>query len=187
MGQFSWLCSVCDEQILSEGETWECFKCEKEFAGKEQVMLHIPSKWNSGQLCSDWFYEPDYEGYGMFGDMDAYTLIARMNAPAECPSGIMLTPTGRVRKGLSFIAALLDTEDREAMDEDRCLGIDLAFGCSPYGETPLKYPIKITHYRCGDYLSYEEILPSSTDSNQGWVHNQHQEGSMLLCSDCWGW
>ena len=183
MGSFSWLCCECDKQILSEGESWSCFKCEEDYEGKQPVVLMIPSKWNSGQLISDWFYEDDYEGYGEFGGMDAYSLVARMNDPMNCPSGIMLTPTGKLRSGLSFMAALLDVVDEEAMDADRHYGISLVFG-----GVKLDYPIKIAHYGCAEAygVTYENAQESSDDPNQGWVHNKHDEGSISLCSDCWG-
>ena len=65
MGQFSWLCACCDEQILSEGEDWECFKCEELFRGKEAVCLITPDGKD--------FHEEDYQGYGVFGGVDAYS------------------------------------------------------------------------------------------------------------------
>jgi hypothetical protein len=180
MGQFSWICSVSGKQILSEGSNWYCWKCEEEYEGKEPALLHIPSHFNSGEQPHDWFYEPDYEGYGEFNGMDAYTLLARMNAPELCPS--MLTPTGKVRKGKMFNIYLCDTTDRDAMDSERHIGIDLFFN----RKLKLEYPIKITTYADGQNYTYEELCESNDDPNQGWQTNRHEESVGDICSDCWG-
>jgi len=179
MGQFSWLCATCDEQILSEGEDWECFKCEEGYRGKETVLLLLPKKFGGS-----YWEESDYEGYGEFGGMDAYTLLARMNVPEKCPS--MLTPTGRVKTGQSFIDALMDC-DEEAMNNERDIGINLFFKDSPnHIDKKIKYPIKIIHARCGNGV-YEDEMASDDDPDQGWQNNRHEEGSLTLCGDCWGW
>jgi len=57
MGQFSWKCSVCDEQILNNS-TRNNFN---------RAMLITPEK-N--------YTEEDYKGYGVFGGMDVYTWLA---------------------------------------------------------------------------------------------------------------
>lgn len=120
MGQFSWLCASCDEQILSEGQDWECFKCEQEYKGKEPVILVTP---NGNQLR-----EGDYEGYGVFAGIDAYSWLARVN-------------------GYSDLA--YDDED----DSDRGIGIDIYFDKT----IKLEYPIKIVHERClSSYQRLEE-------------------------------
>lgn len=170
MGQFSWLCACCEGQILSGGEDWECFKCETEYHGVERVALLIPEEFGGFALEED-----NYEGYGEFGGMDAYALLGRMNAPELCPS--MLTPTGRVKRGQSFIDALIDC-DEENIDKDRLIGIYLE------GETI--YPIKIVHARCG-IGSYENEEASEDDPEQGWQSNKREEGSLTLCDECGCW
>ena len=170
MGQFSWLCACCNEQILNEGEAWDCFKCESEHNGKEPVVLLMPEEFSGVH-----WEEDNYEGYGEFCLMDAYALLGRMNAPELCPS--MLTPTGKVKKGQSFIDALIDC-DEKAMDKDRGVGI--------YLKGEIKYPIKIVHARCG-IGSYENEEASEDDPEQGWQSNKHEEGSLTLCGNCHGW
>jgi len=176
MGQFSWLCASCDGQILSEGSDWECFKCEEEYHGVEKVVLLIPEKFGG-----EHFEEDNYEGYGEFGGMDAYTLLARMNVPELCPS--MLTPTGKVKKGQAFITALMDC-DEKAMGAERGIGIDLEHGRLS-GKCYI-YPIKIVHARCG-IGSYEYEGRSESDPEQGWQTNRREEGSLTLCDDCGDW
>ena len=159
MGQFSWLCACCEEQILSEGEDWECFKCGEEHRGKETVVLVTPDGNN--------IVEEDYEGYGVFGDIDVYSWIARMN-------------------GCS------DRELDDESDEDREIGIDLAFRNTTSQRLremnitfPLKYPIKIVHQRCLNEYKYLE--KSADDPNQGWQQNRHEEGNLVICVDCQEW
>tara|TARA_R100000808_G_C2134667_1_gene143175 strand:+ start:290 stop:706 length:417 start_codon:yes stop_codon:yes gene_type:complete len=128
-----------------------------------------------------------YDNYGRFGfetkncwqedediGLDAYAWLARVNAPEQCP--IMLTPTGRVKRGKAFWEASRTT----TCDEDRYLGIDLAFN---KGIT-LKYPIKVVHERC--LTSYEYASASDSDPDQGWADNGWtEEGSLMICGDCW--
>ena len=183
MGQFSWMCADCGDQILSEGDSWECFKCEEDFEGKEPVMLLVPDfitldDDTTYNLRSHHygFHEDDYEGYGVFGGMDAYTLLARLNRPEQCPS--MLTPTGKLKRGKSFIKALFDREDEDAMNVERGLGIHLDFGGAK-----LLYPIKVVHTRCG--TSYSYCGESDHDPDQGWQSNRREEGSLEICDRCY--
>ncbi len=179
MGCFSWLCSDCDEQIVGPNyDSRECFKCEKESQGTERVVLLMPD----GEDVHGF-----YDNYGRFGfetkncwqedediGLDAYAWLARVNAPEQCP--IMLTPTGRVKRGKAFWEASRTT----TCDEDRYLGIDLAFN---KGIT-LKYPIKVVHERC--LTSYEYASASDSDPDQGWADNGWtEEGSLMICGDCW--
>jgi hypothetical protein len=155
MGQFSWLCCACDEQILSEGEDWTCFKCETDFAGKESVAMLIPSQFNAEHLTED-----DYEGYGVFGGIDAYSLLARMNGISDLP--------------------LLSE-----YDSDRGEGIDLAFDKF----NKIKYHIKIIHSRCHKWRNqnlklYEYYTASQDDPDQGWQQDAVKEGNLTICSDC---
>jgi len=170
MGQFSWLCADCGQQILSGGSDFECFKCEEQYYGVERVALLMPEEFGG-----EHFEEGNYEGYGEFGGMDAYALLGRMNAPELCPS--MLTPTGRVKKGRAFITALIDC-DEKTMGSERGIGI--------YLKGEIKYPIKIVHARCG-IGSYEYEEASEDDPEQGWQTNRREEGSLTLCDDCGDW
>jgi len=155
MGSFSWLCACgCGEPILSEGEAWECFKCEENFAGKETAILVTPDGYDN-------LVEEDYEGYGVFGGIDAYSWLARINGYSDLP---------------------IESED----DSDRGIGIDLYFKVN----VGLKYPIKIVLERCMadyDHAIYEHLAESFSDPDQGWQTNKHEEGSIHLCSECMSW
>jgi hypothetical protein len=121
---FSWLCACgCGEQILSEGEEWECFKCETDFPGKETAVLVTPEG-------HDDLVETDYEGYGVFGGIDAYSWLARMNGCSDIP---------------------IESED----DSDRGIGIDLFFD----NRNGMKYPLKIVHERCLESYEYLNSSP----------------------------
>lgn len=96
MGFFSWVTSDTHKGIrnrYSEG-------------GALPVYVYCPD--------GTTIFEPDYEGYGVFGGKDIYALVARWNAPELCCG-----------------------ED----EEDRDIGIDLA--CFDSENWKLKYPIKI--------------------------------------------
>jgi len=150
MGQFSWLCAACDEAILSEGEDWECFKCEEDFKGKEKVLLLTPDH--------DPIIETDYEGYGVFGGVDAYSWLARINGASDLP--------------------LLSKDD-----DDRGQGIDLHF----WAKKKEVFPIKIIHARCNPSASldsYERHSASDDDPDQGWQERPNEEGSLTICGEC---
>jgi len=159
MGMFSWLCACgCGKQILSEGEDWECFKCEEEFAGKDTAILITPKGYAN-------LVEEDYEGYGVFDGIDAYSWLARMNGYSDIP---------------------IESED----DSDRGIGIDLHFNTN----AKVKYPIKIILEKCMSDFSqdvgtdfYEHFCESEDDPNQGWQTNKFEEGNITLCDKCYGW
>ena len=80
MGNFSWNCCDCDKPILSDGPSMDdyCFKCEEQLAdidGAKQTVYLIRT---DGKLIQ----EDDYEGYGVFGGIDAYGWLAHNNLEA---------------------------------------------------------------------------------------------------------
>lgn len=78
-----------------------------------------------------------YMGYGVFGGKDFYALLAEMNN-AEGLNG--------------------------NVDNDRNIGITLAFKDNPNGENPnVKHP-NLTRYREWEWINE----PPETDPNQGW-------------------
>lgn len=77
-------------------------------------------------------YEPEYEGYGIFGGYDAYQLLAQWNVPEQCNGDI---------------------------DHDRIVGIHI--GCYDKDMAKLKYPLKFaeaSHWNYDD-LEYSESCP----------------------------
>lgn len=81
MGFFSW--------ITNEGESISNSSSDR---GALPVYMYLPDGTK--------VYEDKYEGYGMFGGLDFYAEVAKLNAPEQCTGDI---------------------------DIDRLLGIDLAF------------------------------------------------------------
>lgn len=81
--------------------------------------------------------EFSYNGYGVFGGKDFYQLLAEMNNAEKLNGNV---------------------------DNDRSLGIDLAFKDNPNGENPnVKHP-NLTRYREWKWINE----PPITDPNQGW-------------------
>lgn len=95
MGFFSWKTSDTGKSITNRYSS----------AGARPVYLYCPDGTK--------LYEPDYDGYGVFGGHDAYALLAQWNCPEKCCG------------------------DEE---EDRIIGIDI--GCSNEDMASLKYPLK---------------------------------------------
>lgn len=93
MGFFSWLTSDTHESISNSSSS----------RGALPVYLVTPD--------NEHIFEPNYEGYGVFGGFDAYALLAKWNAPEKC--------TG-------------DTE------HDRSVGIGIEFSGEPIS-FPLKF------------------------------------------------
>ena len=89
-------------------------------------------------------YEPNYEGYGIFGGFDAYALLARWNYPELC-----------------------NGDD----DHDRDIGVRRSDSDDPWNEPykqskRLKYPLKFAE---NSELNYEELEPAEVCPNQGLI------------------
>jgi len=83
MGYFSWKASDTKVSIGNRDS----------ISGSSPCYLLTPS--------GEKHFEDDYEGYGVFGGVDAYALLAEMNVPEDCNGDA---------------------------DHDRQIGINLAFG-----------------------------------------------------------
>jgi hypothetical protein len=203
MGSFGFHCADCDLPMLSEGPDKHdyCFKCEEQFSTNEsgggcQSSNHLLSP--NGQVYS----EGRYEGYGVYGEKDAYALLAQTNIEAvrEWRNDPEWEPTGD-------------------NDDDRSIGIDIAMSTRKkthaelvamvqkgititeknmyhYSKDLLKNPIKIvcdncftgerhswssptdTYDKCDSYSRdhKDQSWTSATDTDVGWV-----------CHDCGGY
>jgi hypothetical protein len=100
MGFFSWKTSDTNRSISNQYSS----------RGTFPVYVLIPQEFGGGYIK-----EENYEGYGVFGGKDIYTLVANWNCPEKCVG-----------------------DD----DKDRDIGIDIA--CYDEENDKLKYPIKIT-------------------------------------------
>ena len=80
MGNFSWNCCDCHKPILSDGPSIDdsCFKCEEQLAELDGAWQTVYLIDTDGKLIR----EDDYEGYGVFGGIDAYGWLAHRNIEA---------------------------------------------------------------------------------------------------------
>lgn len=114
MGFFSWKTSDTDRSICNS------------YSGRDTFTVYMLSP--DGKHLE----ESEYEGYGVFGGVDAYVHLARMNAPDEC-----------------------NGDD----EHDRAVGLDLAFGEDPpkyplkFVEKPVPYEYAAASENC-DYQGY---------------------------------
>jgi len=203
MGSFGFHCADCDLPMLSEGPDKHdyCFKCEESFSDNErgggcQSSNHLLSP--NGQVYS----EGRYEGYGVYGEKDAYALLAQTNIEAirEWRNDPEWEPTG-------------DDE------EDRGVGINMCYEHRPktheeiaemvrkgititekniyhHAKDLIKNPIKIVCDNCftGERHSWSSPTDSydkcdsysRSHSNQSWTSANDTDVGWV-CHDCGGY
>lgn len=147
MGQFSWLYSNTENQMLDDVIADSYLLVPPEFQDK----------------YGKYIYESCYDGYGHFGKYDVYELIPEWNKDF-IPEVIDLMKKGKwiCSHGDSDIKFLNDYYVEGKTSDLRWVGILLA--CYDDDNERLKYPIKITSRP----LEYENVNPSLSDPNQGW-------------------
>ena len=132
MGQFSWLAVDTNEQIFNDGT-------------KDQNITMV-YKDKQGEIKS--VQESNYEGYGVFGGLDFYEVLAWMN---NLP--------------------IVDTGDKENdTDYNRDLGIDLYFKKG----TPCLMP-QLFENPVRDIQSVDFRNPVEDDPNQGWGQSEDED------------
>lgn len=148
MGQFSWLYSDTNKQVL-DGVAADTY-------------LLVPKPFQSKYGKS--IYESSYRGYGDFGGHDVFDLIPEWNKEI-IPEIIQKMKTGSwhcpvMAEDIADFQAYY--EDRKILCSLRHLGILMAW----YDEdnAMLKYPIKITTKE----MDYDEVAASLKDPDQGW-------------------
>lgn len=162
MGQFSWLDCITEEQILDDVE--------------RDVYVLIPKEFGGGHIK-----ETCYDGYGRFGGLDIYELVADWNrkyitADHVFPHEVKYWQSSDVNNNVEFKAKEKDwwmaysdySIDQRGVEyitghEWRWIGIELA--CYDEDNAALPFPIKITH---DPNATYEMCGPSKSDPNQGW-------------------
>ena len=148
MGQFSWIYSDINKQVVDDKEADTYLLVPKAFQHKYGKVIH----------------ESCYEGYGEFGGYDVYDLIAEWNK--DCiPEIIRRATNGTWRCPIKEKDAnsLLAYYRGEKIDcELRWLGIIMA--CYDDDNFALEYPIKITSRP----MEYEQADASRGDPDQGW-------------------
>ena len=201
MGSFGFCCGSCDTPMLSDGpdKYCHCFKCEENFVDNEELG---GCKSTNYLLSPDGevYEEKDYQGYGVYGDKDAYALLAQTNVEA-------------VREWGHLGSEWEPTGDN---DEDRLAGIDLTHAKREktfkeidemvlsgkkiqredlyhHAHKLIKNPIKIVCERCytegkygGPVTSYDKADESIEHDNQSWT-DAHDTEVGWVCNGCYGW
>lgn len=131
MGFFSWKTSDTNKSISNIYSNRGAFP----------VYVLIPKEFQSEY--GKYIEEKCYDGYGVFGNEDIYSLVAKWNVPERCYKD----------------GKLLDNE------ELRSIGIEIA--CYDKDNANLKYPIKIVENKD---LEYEKVKPSKNAIDQGFFY-----------------
>lgn len=194
MGQFSWIYSDTNKQLLDDIYADTYLLVPKQFQEKYGKAI----------------YEGCYDGYGNFGRYDVYELVAlwnRENLPSETRAlrlpkveeygGLFDSEKEELRKKgmteeeikkadaekqqeycdkaiLRYKKVLLRNKDfannvpdnvmKEKYGRNYLREIGIDIACYDEDNAVLKYPIKITTKE----MEYEDVKPSLSDPNQGW-------------------
>lgn len=155
MGQFSWIYSDTNKQVIDNKEADTYLLVPKPFQEKYGRVI----------------YESCYDGYGHFGRYDVYELIPEWNKEM-IPEIIRRIKNGNWKcdtdkRDIANLQAYF--EGKEIDYELRYLGIVMA--CYDEDNAALEYPIKITTRE----MEYEEVSPSLGDPDQGWDMSDDDE------------
>lgn len=155
MGQFSWIYSDTNKQLLDDVKADTYLLVPKPFQNKYGKAIY-----------EDW-----YDGYGRFGSYDVYDLIPEWNKEM-IPEIIRRIKNGNWvcdvdEKDIKNLQAYYDGKEIDC--ELRLLGIIMA--CYDKDNASLEYPIKITTKE----MEYEEVKPSLGDPNQGWSNDEYDD------------
>ena len=201
MGQFSWIYSDTNKQLLDDvyAETY--------------LLVPKPFQDKYGKAI----YEDCYDGYGDFGKYDVYELVAlwnRENLPSETRAlrlpkveeygGLFDSEKEELRKKgateeeikkadaekqqeycdkaiLRYKEALLRNKDfvnnvpdnvmKEKYGRNYLREIGIDIACYDEDNATLKYPIKITTKE----MEYEDVSPSLSDPDQGWSNDEYDD------------
>lgn len=200
MGQFSWIYSDTEKQLLDN------------YRADTYLLVPKPFQEQYGKAI----YESCYDGYGRFGKYDVYDLIAEWNR--EFLSKDMLRPAPKLEdygglnvfeldelkeQGLSdeeiekkdlekkqyyynwaverYETAIQRLTDyRNGMSDSDMLAkygqdwkryIGIDIACYDEQNASLPYPIKITT----EELDYDDVDPSNSDPNQGWLDEDDED------------
>lgn len=172
MGQFSWIYSDTNEQLLDDVKADAYLLVPKPFQKEYGKAIH----------------ESGYDGYGHFGKYDVYDLVALWNRdyfPSEtrivtyperekyvnddCYELSVKIYKRNVQMGKDFVNYVSDTEMKEKYGKEYLREIGINIACFDEDNEKLKYPIKITTKE----MEYENVKPSKSDPNQGWYYSDY--------------
>ena len=155
MGQFSWIYSDTNKQLIDDKKADTYLLVPKPFQDKYGKAI----------------YEECYEGYGRFGKYDVYDLIPEWNKD-------MIPEILRRQKNGTWECSMNETdiqnlknyhEGKPITCELRWLGIIMA--CYDEDNFALEYPIKIT----SEPMDYKDASPSKNDPDQGWEMDEEDD------------
>lgn len=168
MGQFSWIYSDTNEQLLDDR--------------KADTYLLVPKPFQ--REYGKAIYESCYDGYGNFGKYDVYDLVALWNRDYLPNETRVLSRPERKRyvdddwynRAMKMYENTLkmhkdfenytpDTEMKQKYGDEYLRKIGINIACYDEDNEKLKYPIKITTKE----MDYDEVKPSKSDPNQGWL------------------
>ena len=203
MGSFGFHCADCDLPMLSDGPDKHdyCFKCEESFSDNErgggcQSSNHLLSP------NGDVFSEGRYQGYGVYGEKDAYALLAQTNIEAirEWRNDPEWEPTGDDEEdrnaGIDMCYAKREKTHEEIAEMVR-KGITITEkNIYHHAKDLIKNPIKIVCDTCftGERHSWSSPTDSydkcdshsRSHSDQSWT-TAHDTDVGWVCQDCSGW
>ena len=134
-------------RVLNEGQfSWMTHDTGKQIGSERQNTIDV---WMYDNEGNSW-YEDRYEGYGEFGGMDYYELLAKMNAYSE--------------------------EDLEKGQEMRGIGIDLAFGKLKTKDKKRKvlFPALSSSPKY-NWKRHDFTQEAESDPNQSWYDSEYDE------------
>lgn len=155
MGQFSWIYSDTNKQLLDDVY--------------EDTYLLVPKPFQ--KKYGKAIYENVYDGYGHFGGYDVYDLVLEWNKEM-IPEIIRKIKNGTWKYNATendIINLQAYYEGKEISCEPRCLGIVMS--CYDQDNAALEYQIKITTME----MEYEDVAPSLEDPDQGWQLLENEE------------
>ena len=134
-------------RVLNEGQfSWMTHDTGKQIGSERQNTIDV---WMYDNEGNSW-YEDRYEGYGEFGGMDYYELLAKMNGYSE--------------------------EDLEKGQEMREIGIDLAFGKLKTKDKKRKvlFPALSSSPKY-NWKRHDFTQEAESDPNQSWYDSEYDE------------
>ena len=132
MGFFSWKTSDTNKSISNQYS----------IRGTFPVYVLVPKEFQAEY--GKYIEEKNYDGYGVFGNEDIYSLVAKWNVPDRC------------------------RKDGKLLENEKLRNIGIEIACYDKDNASLKYPIKIVENK---ELEYEKTEPSKNARDQGFFYS----------------
>lgn len=138
-GQFSWMTHDRGEQIGSEREN----------------TIDVWMFDNEGNM----WYEKGYEGYGVFGNMDYYELVAKMNGYSEEDLDIKVGKRNKIYREMREIGIALAFDELETRDQ----------------KGKVLFPALMSDPKGFNYKRHDFTKEAQSDPNQSWYQEPEYE------------